>query len=184
MEKNKIEITHIDQLVPDDLNNNKGTEYGQNLVENSLRKFGAARSIVLDKNNRIICGNKTVENAGAIGLENVIVVETTGDMIVAVKRTDLDLDSPQGRELALADNASAKANIEWDEENIQQIAQDWGIDPTEWGLPEFDEVPEEKEEEEPKEISTRLIVECGDVMKLSALYSELQDRGFTCELKE
>jgi len=45
-------------------------------------------------------------------------------------------------------------------------------------------VPEEKEEEEPKEISTRLIVECGDVMKLSALYSELQDRGFTCELKE
>lgn len=184
MQKNKIEITHIDQLVPDDLNNNKGTEYGQHLVENSLRRFGAARSIVLDKNNRIICGNKTVENAGAIGLENVIVVETTGDMIVAVKRTDLDLYSPQGRELALADNASAKANIEWDEENIQQIAQDWGIDPTEWGLPEFDEVPEEKEEEEPKEISTRLIVECGDVMKLSALYSELQDRGFTCELKE
>ena len=136
------------------------------------------------KNNRIICGNKTVENAGAIGLENVIVVETTGDMIVAVKRTDIDLDSQQGRELALADNASAKANIEWDEENIQQIAKDWDIDPTDWGVPEFEEIPEDPEEEGPKEISSKLIVECGDVMKLSALYSELQGRGFTCELKE
>lgn len=35
-----------------------------------------------------------------------------------------------------------------------------------------------------KMIDTRLIVECGDVTKLSLLFSELQDRGFKCELKE
>jgi hypothetical protein len=42
-------------------------------------------------------------------LEDVIVVETTGNQIVAVKRTDIDLDSKKGREMALADNATAKA---------------------------------------------------------------------------
>jgi len=42
----------------------------------------------------------------------------------------------------------------------------------------------EGEEPEKKEISTRLIVECKDVTKLSMLFSELQDRGFECELKE
>lgn len=186
MKTNKITETKIDKLIPDNINANKGTEYGQHLVETSLRQFGAGRSILLDKNNRIIAGNKTVENAATIGLENVIVVETTGDQIVAVKRTDVDLDSKFGRELAIADNASAKANIEWDEENVQQIAKEWEIDPVDWGIPEFEVQPDEEEEpeEEKKVIDTRLIVECGDVAKLSMLFSELQDRGFKCELKE
>ena len=46
------------------------------------------------------------------------------------------------------------------------------------------EFEEEEPEEEKKVIDTRLIVECGDVAKLSMLFSELQDRGFKCELKE
>ena len=124
----------IETLIPDNVNANKGTEYGQHLIEKSLREFGAGRSILIDKNNRIIAGNKTIENAAAIGLDKVIIVETTGDQIVAVKRTDIDLDSRRGRELALADNASAKANIQWDEGNIQQLESDWAIDPKDWGL--------------------------------------------------
>lgn len=66
----------IDTLVPDDKNFNQGTQYGQHLIEESLRRFGAGRSILLDKNNRIIAGNKTIENAAAIGMDNVIVVDT------------------------------------------------------------------------------------------------------------
>lgn len=123
----------LSDLTPDDKNYNKGSEFGNSLIEKSLRKFGAGRSILLDKNNRIIAGNKTIENAGAVGLEDIIVVETTGNQIVAVKRTDIDLDSKIGRELALADNASAKASITWDEDIIKQDWQieevkDWGID--------------------------------------------------------
>ena len=123
----------LSDLTPDDKNYNKGSEFGNSLIEKSLRKFGAGRSILLDKNNRIIAGNKTIENAGAVGLEDIIVVETTGNQIVAVKRTDIDLDSKIGRELALADNASAKASITWDEDVIKQDWQieevkDWGID--------------------------------------------------------
>src|SRR5690349_8997062 len=104
----------IKDLIPDDANFNTGTEYGNALIDKSLSKFGAGRSILLDKNNRIIAGNKTVENAAANGFENVIVVETTGEQIVAVKRTDIDLDTKRGREMALADNATAKANIAFD----------------------------------------------------------------------
>ncbi len=122
----------LKDLVPDDRNYNKGNEFGNALIEKSLSKFGAGRSILLDKNNRIIAGNKTVENAGSIGMDNVIIVETTGEDIVAVKRTDVDLDSETGREMALADNASAKANIEWDEETIKA---DWSNDEQkEWGV--------------------------------------------------
>ena len=123
----------ISDLTPDDKNYNKGTQFGNSLIEKSLRKFGAGRSILLDKNNRIIAGNKTVENAYTIGLEDVIIVETTGNQIVAVKRMDIDLDSKIGRELALADNASAKSNIEWDIPAIEsdwssQEAMIWGVD--------------------------------------------------------
>lgn len=132
--KNKVTETKLDSLIPDDINANKGTEYGQHLIEKSLRELGAGRSILLDKNNRIIAGNKTVENAAVVGLENVIIVETTGNQIVAVKRTDIDLDSKAGRELALADNATSKANLAWDAEAIQQINEQWEIKPEDWGI--------------------------------------------------
>lgn len=181
----KIIETNIESLVPDNKNFNKGTEYGDRLMDESLRKFGLARSIVIDKNNRIIAGNKTAEKAADIGFTDVLVVEVDGNQLVAVKRKDIDLDTAKGRELALADNATSKANLAWDESMIEEVSQQWGFEPQEWGVDVS--VQEEPEQEEPsgkKEISTRLIVECGDVTKLSLLFSELQDRGFSVELKE
>jgi hypothetical protein len=52
-------------------------------------------------------------------MDEVQIVESDGTKIIAVKRTDIDLDSPQGREMALADNSSAKANIVFDAELIE-----------------------------------------------------------------
>lgn len=181
----KIIETNIESLVPDNKNFNKGTEYGDRLMDESLRKFGLARSIVIDKNNRIIAGNKTAEKAADIGFTDVLVVEVDGNQLVAVKRKDIDLDSAKGRELALADNATSKANLAWDESLIEEVSQQWGFEPQDWGVDVFQqEEPEQEEQSGKKEISTRLIVECGDVTKLSLLFSELQDRGFTVELKE
>jgi sporulation protein YlmC with PRC-barrel domain len=127
-------MAKLEDLIPDDINANKGTEYGNSLIENSLRKFGAGRSILIDKNNHIIAGNKTVENAAAIGLENVRIIETDGKEIIAVKRTDIDLNTKIGRELALADNASAKANISWDNEAIEKLKENFDVDVDEWGV--------------------------------------------------
>ena len=181
----KIIETNIESLVPDNKNFNKGTEYGDRLMDESMRKFGLARSIVIDKNNRIIAGNKTAEKAADIGFTDVLVVEVDGNQLVAVKRKDIDLDSAKGRELALADNATSKANLAWDESMIEEVSQQWGFEPQEWGVDvSMQEEPEQEEPSGKKEISTRLIVECGDVTKLSLLFSELQDRGFSVELKE
>lgn len=181
----KVVETSIESLVPDNKNFNKGTEYGNHLMDESLRKFGLGRSILLDKNDRIISGNKTAEKAAELGFENVLVVETDGNTLVAVKRKDVDLDSAKGREFALADNATGKANLAWDEEVIAEMATKFDFNPDDWGVDVSMEEPEQEEKTQvKKEISTRLIVECGDVTKLSILFSELQDRGFKCELKE
>lgn len=179
----KVLETSIDKLIPDNKNFNKGTQFGEHLMDESLRKFGLGRSILLDKNNRIISGNKTTEKAGELGYEKVLVIETDGSTLVAVKRNDIDLDSTVGRELALADNATSKANLSWDEGVIMQCAEHFDFDPEEWGV-SMSEPEEESQEESKKEIDTRLIVECDDVTKLSLLFRELQDRGFKCELKE
>ena len=131
MSKNKIT-----DLKFDNKNFNKGTEYGKKLMEKSLSKFGAGRSILIDKNNRIIAGNKTTENFGELGLEDVKIVETDGRTLVAVKRNDIDLDTPEGREFALADNQTAKSNIDFDfdileDELGEQTLQEWGLEPIE-----------------------------------------------------
>lgn len=181
----KVIETNIESLVPDNKNFNKGTQYGDHLMDESLRRFGLGRSILIDKNNRIIAGNKTAEKAADIGFTDVVVVEVDGNQLVAVKRKDIDLDSAKGRELALADNATGKANLAWDEEVIAEMATKFDFNPDDWGVDVSMEEPEQEEKTQAKkEISTRLIVECGDVTKLSILFSELQDRGFKCELKE
>lgn len=177
--------TRIENLIPDNKNFNKGTQFGEHLMDESLRKFGLGRSILIDKNNRIIAGNKTAEKAADIGFDNVIIVETDGNSLVAVKRKDIDLDSAKGRELALADNATSKANLCFDTDLIMQEAEKFDFDPEDWGVPiEEAEAESDNADGGKKVIDTRLIVECGDVTKLSLLFSELQDRGFKCELKE
>lgn len=138
---NKIKIS---ELIPDDKNFNKGSEYGNQLINKSFEKFGAGRSILIDKNNKIIAGNKSTENYGALGNEEVIIVESDGTKLVAVKRTDIDLDTPEGREMALADNATAKANIVWAEDVIAEtvgveMAESWGVDFKELEIPEAQE---------------------------------------------
>jgi DNA modification methylase len=148
-------MANISELKFDDKNFNKHTERGMSLLEKSLRQNGAGRSILLDKDNNIIAGNGVVEAAGQIGLENVKIVETTGDEIVAVKRTDISLNSREGREMALADNATAKADIEWDKENLQseftdEELKEW-IDDVDWSEENKevveDEAPEVNESE-------------------------------------
>ena len=68
----------IQNLVPDPQNARKRTDRSANLIEESLKRYGAGRSIVSDENNRILAGNGTVEGAKAAGIENVRVVETDG----------------------------------------------------------------------------------------------------------
>lgn len=124
---------NIEDLKKDTLNFNKGTYEGEVLVRKSLERLKAGRSILIDKDNNIIAGNKTAEAAEALGLK-VRVIETDGTELVAVKRTDMDIDSKEGREMALADNRTAQVNLAWDEANLDAAALECDIDPSSWGV--------------------------------------------------
>lgn len=126
-------MNNISDLKFDDKNFNQHTEYGMSLISKSLQELGAGRSILIDKDNNIIAGNGIVEAAGQVGLENVKIVETDGTEIIAVKRTDMTLDSQKGREMALADNATAAADLNWNEDVISEQAEKWGFEANEWG---------------------------------------------------
>lgn len=179
----KIKEGKISELIHDDKNMNRHNQYGMHLLEKSISELGLGRSILVDKNNRIIGGNGVTETAASIGIEDIIIVPSDGKKLVVVRRDDIDLDSKEGRELALADNSVAHVNLEWDKEAVQQISEEWNIKPEDWGISDFVIEDEEEIEESKQEISTKLIVECDDVIKLSELYSELQNKGFKCELK-
>lgn len=130
IKKGKITDLHFD-----DKNFNKGSVKGAGLMTKSFQAHGAGRSVLVDKNNNLIAGNKSAEEFGQLGGEDIIIVETTGDKLVVVKRTDVDLNTKKGREMALADNASALANIVMSEE---LIIEELGIEALqEWHIPDL-----------------------------------------------
>lgn len=160
-------MAKINELKFDDKNFNKHTQQGMGLLEKSLREFGAGRSILIDKNNNIIGGNGVVEVAGQIGLDDVQIVESDGTKIVAVKRTDIDLHTKKGRKLALADNATAKVDIEWDFENMMseltpEEANDWGVQEIKTGLDSEKEI----ENREPSITSSFITFDYSDEIEL------------------
>ena len=130
------ETIKLSDLQPDERNANRGTERGTYMLRRSLQKLGAGRSILLDKNGKVIAGNKTLESAADIGLDDVLVVRTRGDKLVAVLREDLDLDDPTGqaRELAYADNRTGQVSLDFDPAVIQlDLAA--GVDLSDWWQP-------------------------------------------------
>lgn len=165
---------NIEELIQDDHNFNKGTEAGQKLMEKSFKELGAGRSILVDKDGRIISGNKSQKAAMAAGIKKVRVIETTGDELIAVKRTDLSLDSKEGRDMAYADNLTTQVNLAWDEIELEHVNTEVeGFDPSQWGLPEGielgataddKEVEEDNFDEEKEEIPT--ICQFGELWQL------------------
>jgi DNA modification methylase len=117
-------IQTIADLTPDPKNANLGTARGRALLGNSLREFGGARSIVADREGRVIAGNKTLEQAATLAMP-IRVVESDGSELVVVRRTDLDLlHDPKARQLALADNRVAEIDLEWDPAMLKQHLAD------------------------------------------------------------
>lgn len=135
--KRKILAKEIpaEQIVPDDKNFNVGNSEGAELIEKSFKRFGAGRSILIDKNNRAIGGNKSLQGFKRTGGKNVIIVDADKDTLVAVRRMDVDLDTKEGREMALADNQTQAINYVPDEELIAVVAEELKIDTIEWGIP-------------------------------------------------
>lgn len=130
----KYEEINIGNLEQDDKNFNLGTPRGEVLMQRSFERFGAGRPVLVDKNNRLIAGNKSVLAASKNDINDVIVVDTEGEELVAVQRDDIDLDELDGREMALADNMTSKVNQNFDYAAIQEAMDSVNLDAELWGI--------------------------------------------------
>ena len=119
-------MTSITSLKSDHKNARRRTDRSSDLIKESLQRYGAARSIVIDEDNRILAGNGTIDGAKAAGIKNVRIIETDGDEIIAVKRIGLSEEQKVG--LALADNRTADLS-EWDQEMLHQLSEEHDISP-------------------------------------------------------
>ena len=175
--KQEIEIADISELIFDDKNANKGNVKGDRLIEKSIQLNGFGRSILLDKNNKLIAGNKTTNKCGEVGLNKVRIIETDGTEIIAVKRKDIDINSKKGRALAIADNQTAKAGIEFDFDTIEELSKEWDTDfskewemtPIEWDnnvINDIDVVDSFNE-------SVNFIIKCKDLKEVESLQTKL-----------
>ena len=173
-EEVNIEVVSIADLIQDDHNFNKGNEQGAQLLERSFRECGAGRSVLIDKDNRLVGGNKAQKGFKAAGKKKVIIVDSDADTLVAVRRKDVSLDSAEGRKMAYLDNLTTQLNLTWHQTELEAVQADvegfdiadFGVD---LGLPtadpdEADKVTEADFDEETEQVET--ICQPGDLWQL------------------
>jgi DNA modification methylase len=119
-------VTSVKDLKSDHKNARRRTDRSASLIAESLKRFGAARSIVIDEDGRILAGNGTVEGAKKAGIDKLRIIEAEGDELIAVRRAGLTEDQKVG--LALADNRSSDLS-EWDNEMLRQLSEEHDLAP-------------------------------------------------------
>jgi hypothetical protein len=115
------DVTTIRDLTLDPRNARKHNARNLGMIRDSLQEVGAARSIVIDEQGRVLAGNGTVEAAASAGMDRVQIVDADGGTIVAVRRTGLTEEQKQ--RLALWDNRAAET-AEWDPEILAALADE------------------------------------------------------------
>lgn len=120
----------IKDLKQDKRNYRKHNKKNIDLIKKSVADVGLGRSIVIDKENEIICGNGLVSSLDKN--TPVKVIETDGSELIVVKRTDLNTEDDRRKQLAVMDNSTSDSS-EFDFELLQadfdvETLQDWGLD--------------------------------------------------------
>lgn len=148
-----IRKINIKDLLFDDRNANQGTGLGKELLQNSISKYGVGRGVLADKNLKLIAGNHAVKEMMEQGVEQVIVIPTDGKTLVVTQRVDIDKDSKEGHELALADNRVTQANLQFDMSVIRELDAEFDLDLADLGINMYEEGPyfPGAEQQEPQE---------------------------------
>lgn len=173
---------HLKDLTPDPHNARKHNPRNIGMIVNSLHDVGAARSIVLDENNRILAGNGTVEGAAEAGITKVVIVEADGNELIAVRRSNLD--EARKQRLALFDNRSAEL-AEWDPEVLRAYADD-GITAGMFTDKEIAKIIGDDVSPQPsadEQVSERfdVLVTCTSEAQQTAVLTMLMEQGLVCK---
>lgn len=112
---------------------NKGGKFGLSLLRRAIQILGFGRSILIDKNDIVIAGNDVYKIAQEMGAK-IRVIETCGDELIVVKRTDVSIQDKKGKEMALTDNLTQEKNLNWDSDVILKVMNSVydGFDPRKW----------------------------------------------------
>lgn len=103
----------------DPQNVRKHGKRNQQVIAESLKEFGAGRSILIDSTNTAVAGNGVLEQAEKLGIP-IRVVESDGSELIAVKRVDLAPDDPKRKALAIADNRASDLSL-FDEDAMAEL---------------------------------------------------------------
>lgn len=95
----------IKDLKQDKRNYRKHNDRNLELIKKSVNKVGFGRSVVIDNENEIICGNGVVSTLDKN--TPIKVIETDGSELVVVKRTDLSTEDKKRKQLAIMDNSTS-----------------------------------------------------------------------------
>ena len=104
----EIETVVLDSLRLDPSNARRHDKRNLSAIQESLRRFGQRKPIVVSTDGIVIAGNGTVEAARALGWTEI-----------SVARIPSEWTSDQIKAYALADNRSAEL-AEWDETTLAE----------------------------------------------------------------
>lgn len=157
----------VEDLKFDKRNYRKHDEKNRELIKKSINEVGFGRSIVIDNENEIVCGNGVVSQIAKS--TPIKVIETNGSELIVVKRTDLNTNDEKRKQLAVMDNSTSDSS-DFDlpllqEDFTNEDLEDFGIvviEPSEIDVDSFFENTEEKSKE-PKTIKCP---KCGEIIEL------------------
>lgn len=146
----------VEDLKFDKRNYRRHSEKNQDLIKKSINEVGFGRSIVIDADNEIVCGNGVVSQIAKS--TPIKIVETNGSELVVVKRTDLKTDDDKRKQLAVMDNSSSDSS----DFDLTLLQEDFDNDELfEFGIEgvEFDNI-EDIDEIENISTSYNIIIKC------------------------
>ena len=150
-------IMEVKDLKFDKRNYRRHSEKNQSLIKKSINEVGFGRSIVIDAEDEIICGNGVVSQVDK--KTPVKVIETDGSELIVVKRTDLKTEDAKRKQLAVMDNSTSDSS-DFDLDLLQEDFDDETL--ADWGIDNFDI---EKDIEDIEEVTSyneeyNIIVKC------------------------
>ena len=101
----KVEVVSLDEFREPDRNVRSHDEANRVAIASSFRRFGAARSGVVDKDGIVRAGAGSLQGARAAGIKEAVVVDARGDQLVLVRRADWSEE--EARAYAITDNRAS-----------------------------------------------------------------------------
>lgn len=138
----EIEIVVLESLRLDPNNARKHDKRNLSAIQESLRRFGQRKPIVVTHDSVVIAGNGTLEAARSLGWTDI-----------SVTRAPQDWSTDQVKAYALADNRSAEL-AEWDEsimaeQLIELDEMGWDVQALGFDMPELADIESDDEDKIP-----------------------------------